>query len=309
MGKRRLGRGLDALLGDSYDSDEGDSALATLTGLAQPTISTDSAGDYLPVDEIAPNPFQPRRTFDPLELASLVESIQQHGVLQPVVVRRVGDKYQLVVGERRLRAAQEAGLLKVPARIVEADDQQAFEWAIVENLQRTDLNAIEKARAFRDYLERFDAKQDELAGRLSVDRSTVSNFIRLLDLPEAIQQAVEAGKLSQGHARALLAFSDSAKQHDVCQRIIKEGLSVRQVESLVAEERPAKSRPAARVSPHKTGHVVELERLLRERLGTRVEIRLQGKDRGEIIISFASNDEFERIIEAIQGNTLQSAAA
>jgi ParB family chromosome partitioning protein len=306
MVKRRLGRGLDALFGGSFDAPDGDQAQAD-----QSPGEADSAADlaHLPIAAIHPNPFQPRRSFDPLELAGLIESIQQHGVLQPVVVRRAGERYQLIAGERRLRAAQDAGLSEVPARLIEADDREIFELAIVENLQRTDLNAIEKARAFRDYIDRFTSTQDDLAKRLGLDRSTVSNFIRLLELPEAIQQAVEAGKLSQGHARALLAIGERSRQHDVCQRIIREGLSVRQAESLVAGERPARQKPAAPANPHRTTHVAELEGVLRERLGTQVEIRLRAKDRGQIIIDFASNEEFERIVECISGSAVPAAVA
>jgi ParB family transcriptional regulator, chromosome partitioning protein len=296
--KRRLGRGLDALFGASYEEFEAEPAAPIATDRIP--VESDPTRTNLPLALIDPNPFQPRRTFDPLELAALVQSIQQHGLIQPIVTRRMGERYQLVAGERRLRAAQEAGLAEIPARVIEADDQQVFELAIVENLQRTDLNAIEKARAFRDYIERFGSTQDELATRLSLDRSTVSNFIRLLELPPAIQQTVEAGKLSQGHARALLVFADPAKQHEICRRIVTEGLSVRQVEALVAAERPAKAKAKSVETPHRTNHVTELEGSLRECLRTHVEIRLQGKDRGQIVIDFASNDEFERIVEMIQ---------
>jgi ParB family chromosome partitioning protein len=308
MIKRRLGRGLDALLGSDFDDDVAQPIDPNATH-AQATATADPNRTHLRVSEIDPNPFQPRRTFDANELAGLVQSIQQHGMLQPIVARRVGERFQLVAGERRLRAAQEAGLTEVPARVIEADDQEVFELAIVENLQRTDLNAIEKARAFRDYIERFFSTQDELATRLGVDRSTVSNFIRLLDLPPAIQQAVEAGKLSQGHARALLAISDAAKQHEVCRRIMTEGLSVRQVEALVTAERPSKSKFKSHNHPHRTSHVTELEGALRERLGTQVEIRLTGKDQGQIVISFATNDDFERVVELIRGASAMAQAA
>ena len=309
MTKRRLGRGLDALLGGSYAEGDADAAAQSLQTVGQDEASVDATRTNLLISSIDPNPFQPRRTFDPLELAGLVQSIQQHGVLQPIVARRVGERFQLVAGERRLRAAQEAGLHEVPARVIEADDQQVFELAIVENLQRTDLNAIEKARAFRDYIDRFFSTQDELATRLGLDRSTVSNFIRLLDLPPAIQQAVESGKLSQGHARALLSIGDPAKQHEVCRRIVTEGLSVRQVETLVAAERPEKSKSKPSVNPHRTSHVTELEGVLRECLGTHVEIRLTGKEQGQIVVGFATNDDFERIVEMIRGSSFGSAAA
>ncbi len=306
MIKRRLGRGLDALLGGAYEEMPAEPVI----GQSEPNTApaTDLNRTVLRISEIDPNPFQPRRTFDPLELSGLVQSIQQHGVLQPVVARRVGERFQLVAGERRLRAAQEAGLTDVPARIIEANDQQVFELAIVENLQRTDLNAIEKARAFRDYIDRFYSTQDELAARLGLDRSTLSNFIRLLDLPPAIQQAVEAGKLSQGHARSLLAITDSARQHEICRRIVTEGLSVRQVESLVAADRPARGKSKSAVNTHRTSHIEELEGMLRECLGSHVEIRLQSKDRGQIIIDFASNDDFERIVDTLKAIALRSAA-
>jgi ParB family chromosome partitioning protein len=308
MSKPRLGRGLNALLGDCYDEEDQVPAIALLSPEGREALSLDNDLAYIRVCEIDPNPYQPRRSFDALELAGLVESIQQHGVLQPVVVRRVGDRFQLIAGERRLRAAQEAGLAAIPARIRQADDQQVFELAFVENLQRTDLNSIEKARAFREYLDRFGSTQDELSTRLGLDRSTVSNFIRLLELPLAIQQAVESAKISQGHARALLSFNDASRQHELCRRVISEGLSVRQVEALVAAERP-KPKAGARPNPHRTSHVAELEGVLRERLGTQVEIRLRGKDRGQIVIDFSSNDEFERIVETIEGQPMKTVSA
>jgi ParB family chromosome partitioning protein len=305
--KRRLGRGLDALLGGSYEFDDSSAATTGDPG-SRPGDSTSELVSVRATD-IESNPFQPRQTFDPLELAALVDSIHQHGVLQPVVVRRVGERYQLVAGERRLRAAQQAGLANVPARVIEADDQQVFELAIVENLQRTDLNPIEKARAFHDYIARFGATQDELATRLGLDRSTVSNFIRLLELPPAIQQTVQAGKLSQGHARALLVVGDTARQHELCRRIVTDGLSVRQTEQLVAAERPLKSKTTRSGSSYRTSYVAELEGMLRERLGAQVEIRLSTKDRGQIVIHFGSNDDFERILELIQGSACSEAAA
>ncbi len=303
MNKRRLGRGLDALFGRSYEPGAPDEAGETATADADAELV------HVRIGEVDANPYQPRRTFDPIELAGLVESVRQHGVLQPVIVRRVGERYQLIAGERRLRAAQEAGLAELPAHVVEAEDHQVFEFAIIENLQRTDLNAIEKARAFRDYVERFGSTQDELAARLDIDRSTVSNFVRLLELPEAIQQAVEAGKLAQGHARALLAVSSPTRQHEICQRVIVESLSVRQVEAIVSSEREPSARGTRRTSPHKTSHVVELEGRLRERLGAYVEIRMHAKDRGQIVIQFASNEDFERIMAAVCGSPQAPAAA
>src|SRR5271157_462154 len=214
VNKRRLGRGLEALLGREEGGFEPDS----LEG---------SELLHVAVDQIDPNPYQPRRNFPTAEIASLADSLRQHGMLQPILVRPIGDRYQLIAGERRLRASIEAQLHEVPARILALDDQRVFELAMVENLQREDLNAIDKATAFRDYLNRYGGTQEELAGRLGLDRSTVSNLIRLLELPEPVIDSVRAQKIAQGHARALLGLNDPAAQRAACQRVIAENLSVR----------------------------------------------------------------------------------
>ena len=189
----------------------------------------------LEIDQIASNPLQPRQDFDTEELQTLAESIAAHGLFQPVVVRRVGDRYQLVAGERRLQAAKQAGWTDVPVSIIEADDRQTAELAIVENLHRKDLNALEKAASFQRYLEQYGCTQEELAGRLKLDRSTIANLIRLLELPEPVQEAIRQGKISQGHARALLPLGDEREQFAFCERIQKEGLNVRQTEAMVQE--------------------------------------------------------------------------
>lgn len=309
-GKRRLGRGLDALLGQSFDYDADPNQLldTTMAIDADHTIRVPSELIHVPLQSIDPNPFQPRRTFDATELASLIESVRVHGVVQPVLVRRVGTRFQLIAGERRLRAATVAGLTELPARVTNADDQQVFELAIVENLQRSDLNAIEKARAFHDYLERYGSTHEELAQRLGVDRSTVSNFIRLLDLPAEVQEMVMDGRISQGHARTLLTIPSSEQQIAAGRRIIAEGLSVRQAEAL-AGEIPGRTPARRRENPLRTTHVEQLEAMLRECLGTGVEIRLRSKDRGQVIIDFASNDDFERLIELVCGTVANGLAA
>ena len=188
MNKRRLGRGLEAC--SAVKKGDSRRARSTLGELIQ-----------IAVDQIDPNPFQPRRQFDPAEIAALADSLRQHGMLQPVLVRAMGDRYQLIAGERRLRASIEAQLHEVPARVLELDDQRVFEMAMVENLQREDLNAIDKASAFREYLSRYGGTQEELAGRLGLDRSTVSNLIRLLELPGEVLDAVRVTEITQGHAR------------------------------------------------------------------------------------------------------------
>jgi ParB family chromosome partitioning protein len=300
--KRRLGRGLDALLGrdESFlDTDPQDTA-----NLA-----------YIPIDQIDRNPYQPRRQFDPTEIAALADSLRQHGMLQPILVRSLHGRYQLVAGERRLRASIEAQLAEVPARILELDDQRVSELALVENLQREDLNPLEKGTAFRDYLNRFGGTQEELAGRLGLDRSTISNLIRLLDLPEDVQAKVHANQLTQGHARALLALNDPEAQRAACQRVIAESLSVRQTESLVAtgepspprgrprkdsESPPAPSSDEAAADP-RAPHVLELEQQLNARFGTCVLIRVKARHRGQVVIDFNTEEEFERVAGLLRG--------
>jgi ParB family chromosome partitioning protein len=298
--KRRLGRGLEALLGREEGGYE-PSSLATAELL------------HLPVDQIDANPYQPRRYFDPQEISALADSLRQHGMLQPVLVRAVGDRHQLIAGERRLRASIEAHLHEIPARVLELDDQRVFELAMVENLQREDLNAIDKAVAFRDYLNNYGGTQEELAARLGLDRSTVSNFVRLLDLPGEILERVQTNQISQGHARALLGLPDAQSQLDGCHRVIAESLSVRQTEAMVATGVIAPPKPRYRQDPAhppavKAPHFLELEQELHERFGTSVLVRARTHDRGQIIIDFNSIDEFDRLSSMIRGVAEESYA-
>ncbi len=301
--KKRLGRGLDALLGHSFVSEEEGE-------FSESNESVDpNELEWIPVSEIDPNPYQPRSVINPVELEPLVRSIQAHGILQPILVRRHRDRFQLIAGERRLRAAELAGLDKVPARVVEATDQQLFELAIVENLQRTDLNPIEKARAFKDYLERFGGTQRELAERIGLDVATVSNFIRLLDLPEDIQREVELGRLSMGHARAILGLKDRQQQIDVAHKVMQESWSVRKVEKFVATvRREHNDRPTHGKAALRTPHIDHLEEVLRETLGTMVFIKLTRRYQGKIVIEFHSEEEFEHIVETICGRSIESLA-
>ncbi len=298
MNKKRLGRGLASLLGNE-------------DGGFEPTALEAAELVHVAVDLIDPNPFQPRRQFDTADIAALADSLRQHGMLQPVLVRLRGSRYQLIAGERRLRAAAEAKLHSVPARVMDLDDQRISELAMVENLQREDLNALDKATAFRSYLDTYGGTQEELAGRLGLDRSTVTNLLRLLDLPAEVQDAVRNKKITQGHARALLGLSDAEQQLAACARIIAEHLSVRQAEALVQTGEPtaAKSRirkdaaePGSTPSGGKAPHVMELEGHLRERFGTAVLIRVKARDRGQIVIDFNTQEEFERVTAMIRGN-------
>jgi ParB family transcriptional regulator, chromosome partitioning protein len=285
------------------------------TAQAAPAVNTTQVETSLPnrvnVHQIDSNPAQPRQDFSPDEMRSLTESISAHGLLQPVVVRRVHDRYQLVAGERRLRAAIQAGWVDVPVNVVEADDRQMAELAIVENLQRKDLNALEKAASFQKYLEQYGCTQEELAGRLKLDRSTIANLIRLLELPEAVQDAIRRGKISQGHARALLPLGDENEQIQFCQRIQREGLNVRQTESMVQEmiaeadqeslagmETTDKHRSAKRT---RSEHIASLEQQFRSALGMKVKIAHNAKGRGKLTVQFRNHEEFERLKKHVCG--------
>ncbi|HZZ29061.1 MAG TPA: ParB/RepB/Spo0J family partition protein [Pirellulales bacterium] len=320
---RRLGRGLEALLGHPFGSTgennenapaESSTPISVEALVAvQPEAIADtqlpSGMTQLSVYDIDGSPHQPRDDFNDADLESLTQSLRDHGLIQPIVVRRLGDRYQLIAGERRLRAAIKAGWSQVPAQIREADDRQVAELAIIENLQRKDLNAIEKAASFQQYLNNYGCTQEELAGRLAVDRSTVANLIRLLELPEVVQEAVCKGAISAGHARALLPLGDQQRQAEFCEKIKNEELSVRTTEQLVQEtldqagevqltvvDENGESHPAA-ASRRRTRsrQTASLEQEFKGALGTKVQISQTAKGKGKIVIHFANHDEFERL--------------
>jgi ParB family transcriptional regulator, chromosome partitioning protein len=285
--KSRLGRGLDALLGGA--GEEGAVEMS-----------------QVPLDAIDRNPFQPRKTFDDDELSSLSESIKAHGILQPLVVRPQGERFQLVAGERRLRAAQAAGLASVPVRVVDFNDQQVVEAALVENIQRTDLNPIEKAQGFKDYLDRFKMTHEQLAARLGLARPTITNLVALLDLPDEVRNAVRVGQLTTGHAKLLKGLGDPERMVAVSKEIVARGLSVHATEALLKQ--PLAGPPLPRAggadgpppAEDKTPHVRGVEDELRQKLGVKVEIQVKGKDRGRIVLGFDSNDDFERVLEVLR---------
>lgn len=294
VSKRRLGRGLNALLGTAamMGADE-----------AAPGVQSE-----ISIELIDRNPFQPRKDFDPAALNELIDSIRQHGVLQPVIVRPMGDHYQLIAGERRLIAAKRAGLEHVPCRVLELSDQQVCEVSLEENLKRQDLGVLEKAQAFHEYLERFQCTVEELSRRLSLDRSTVSNMIRLLDLPDSIKQRVSAGQLTGGHARALLSLPAEA-QEELAEKIVSQSLSVRKTEEAVRDKLQEGQSITIPISPDvaksssasgMTAHLESLQSQLRDLLAASVEIKLKGKEKGRIIIEFQSNDDFERIVGCLR---------
>lgn len=285
MEKKRLGRGLDALLGDGA---------STLDGQGQVALEL-----------IEQNPFQPRKHFDEDEIASLSASVKSHGILQPLVVRHVGDRYQLIAGERRLRAAHNAGLESVPIRIVDFNDQQAYEAALVENIQRADLNPIEKALGFKDYVDRFKLNHEQLAGRLGLARTTITNLINLLELAPEVQDGVRLNQITEAHAKLLKGVKNKERQVGIFKQIVAMGLSVKAAETLIREhkeEGPAEANgaPEAGEAAHKTAHVKGLEEELKQKLAMHVEIKLRGKDKGQIVLRFETNDDFERLLEVLR---------
>jgi len=320
---RRLGRGLAALLGTPLEADITHTssaspgsrlddgldltAASTAAVLAnQSTPSNEATGLLqLALTEIEENPFQPRRDFSDAEIVSLAESLKEHDLLQPILVRRVNGRYQLISGERRLRAAKHAGWTTIPARLREADDRLVAELAIVENLQRKDLNPVEKALSFKRYLDEHRSTQDDLARRLKIDRSTIANLMRLLELPGCILDALRNGTLTAGHARALLPLGSEHEQVALAERIERDGLSVRDVERIVSEQAgqdedqpdilPGPGRPKRTTSDQ----VASLEQEFRHALGMKVEIRSSARGRGKIVIHFQNHDEFDRLRQCL----------
>lgn len=256
-----------------------------------------------PVEQLRPSPYQPRKHIAENELKELAASIQKSGVLQPVLARRVGDHLELVAGERRWRAAQLAGLAQIPVLVRNITDQESAVFGMVENLQREDLNAIEKAQGFRLLLQQLATTQEEVAARVGLDRSTVANFLRLLELPPEVQEHVSRGTLSMGHARALLALPDAEAITAAADEAIRQGLSVRALEAKVKEALEASKGSAKAVAGGKQNRPVwlnELEESLVDSLGTPVSIRY-GRKRSQIIIDCAGREEFERIFQRLKG--------
>jgi len=261
------------------------------------------------------NPFQPRRQFNPSEIESLAESLKEHKQLQPILVRRVGDRYQLISGERRLRATVFAGLPTIRAELREADDRLVAELAIIENLQRKDLNAIEKALSFKRYITEHKCTQDELAQRLKIDRSTIANMMRLLELPDSITDAVQRDEVSAGHAKALLSLGSIREQISFLKKIREEGWSVRETESRVAEAIAAAAASEEgylgampRRKASKSDLLAALENDMKMDLGTRVDITQTSRGRGRITIHFTSIEEFDRLKNVLANDQRRKSA-
>jgi ParB family chromosome partitioning protein len=281
VSRRALGKGLEALIPEvKREAAPGKSDVVELE-----------------IDEIAANPYQPRTKFSEISLDDLKESIAERGVLQPVIVRKKAGRYELVAGERRLRAAKLAKLKTIPVMVKQVSDSEALEIALVENLQREDLNPIDEARGYSELIKRFSLTQEELAQKISKDRSTIANVLRLLNLPEEVKSGLENGKINMGHARALLGLTEEKHIRSVYRTVLHRGLSVRQVEALVRRKLKSKKR-RTRSAPPVTSELGHIEEELMRKLGTRVKIISQG-GHGKIEIEYYSNDDLTRILEAI----------
>jgi ParB family transcriptional regulator, chromosome partitioning protein len=289
MSKRGgLGRGLSALIPGAPEAGEAS------TGLLE-----------VPANAISPNPKQPRSRFDDATLAELAASIREVGILQPIVVRRTGQGYEVVTGERRLRAAKLAGLATVPVVLRDSDDSDLLREALIENIHREDLNPIELGEAFRQLLDELGLKQEELADRVGVSRSHIANTIRLLALPLEVQQLLADERISAGHARALLALGDTDAITSLSLRVAAEDLSVRETEDIVRRFIESPTQPAAKkrtpADQPDDPNLAEVEEILSEQLATRVVIRM-GRKRGQVLIDFGSADDLERIVSEIVGS-------
>jgi ParB family chromosome partitioning protein len=252
------------------------------------------------LDRIQQNPYQPRAEFEPVALDELKRSIQEKGIIQPVTVRRLGDAYQLISGERRVRAAREAGLKQIPAYIIRVrSNEEMLELALIENLQREHLNPIEIAISYKRLIDECRYTQEEVSQKIGKDRTTITNFLRLLKLPEPIQIAVRKGEISGGHARALVAIDDPVRQMEIFRRAVGRGLSVRDVERLAQEKKGKKGtrRPGVRGGGAVSSSLTSIEERLRQFLGTRVQVKMLQDGKGEIVIEYYSADDLERILE------------
>lgn len=280
--KKGLGKGLEAMFGGAA------------------LLDSDAPVQTLPISRVEPNSGQPRRSFDPEAIATLADSIRQYGLIQPLTVRLLQNgQYQIIAGERRWRAAREAGLTEVPVMVIEADDRKAMELALIENLQREDLNPLEEAQGYRSLIEEFGLSQEETAQRVGRSRPAITNALRLLNLPESLQKLVTAGSLSAGHARTLLPLKSEALMEKTAENVVKNQLSVRQTEALVKKLlEPEKTEPEK--DPKEIDYVAEAAKELTKRIGRKVTIS-QGKKKGSLSLEFYGNDDLQQLLTLLEG--------
>lgn len=282
----RLGKGLAAIFGEEVDD--------VLENIQQGNLDEHVADRFeVVVDEVKPNPYQPRKKFDDEKIQELSESIKQHGVFTPIIVKKAVRGYELVTGERRLRASKLAGLETIPAILMELDDQQMMEIALLENIQREDLNAIEEAQGYEKLIKKLGYTQEELAKRIGKSREHVANMLRLLKLPKKVQNYVVDGELSMGHVRALLGLKDTSLMDDVAHKAISSHMSVRAVEALVKELNEPKEKPQPKP---KDIHLGQVEARLQSKFQTKVKV-----DEKQIVIKYEGNDDLNRLLELLGG--------
>lgn len=298
MAKPALGRGLGALLGGSPPVGKPPESAS-----APAAVDSRERVQQVALNRVRPSSLQPRKDFPPESLRELADSIKEQGIVQPLIVREQGDHLELIAGERRWRAAQLLDLAEVPVIVRQADDRSVLELALIENLQRENLNAIEEAHGYLQLINQFKLTQDEVAQKVGKSRAVIANALRLLKLPSAVQVYLRENRISVGHAKVILGLAGENQQQLAAERVIKDGLSVRQTEGLIAKlQQPAVAeKPAAKISITKDTHAAALEDKLRERFGTKVSLRYsQGK--GALEISFFSDAELERILQVLGVN-------
>ena len=280
--KKSLGRGLEALLGEDILNDD---------------LPTAQPSNYVNIKDIVIGPWQPRKDFNEESIKSLASSIKEKGVLQPLIVRHKGGQYELIAGERRLRASKEAGLTEVPVIVKDLSDNEVLEIALIENLLRENLSAIEEAAAYQSLIDNFAHTQEKVASIVGKSRSYIANTLRLLTLPDEVKALVSSGKLSAGHARCLVGLDNALA---LAEKIIKEDLNVRQVESLVAKQKDASSSPTKKARPSKSTDVLEIEQNLNKNLGLRIKITPNKQGGGKVVLQYASVAELDMIINILE---------
>ena len=280
--KKSLGRGLEALLGEDILNDD---------------LPTAQPSNYVNIKDIVIGPWQPRKDFNEESIKSLASSIKEKGVLEPLIVRHKGGQYELIAGERRLRASKEAGLTEVPVIVKDLSDNEVLEIALIENLLRENLSAIEEAAAYQSLIDNFAHTQEKVASIVGKSRSYIANTLRLLTLPDEVKALVSSGKLSAGHARCLVGLDNALA---LAEKIIKEDLNVRQVESLVAKQKDASSSPTKKARPSKSTDVLEIEQNLNKNLGLRIKITPNKQGGGKVVLQYASVAELDMIINILE---------
>ena len=310
--KSVLGRGLGALI-PGFDEQNVDSSKENLTEKEKLSTKTEKKVDnsvdntnkvlHLPLSKVEPREGQPRMIFDEKALGELADSIKQHGVLQPILVLQKGKHYEIVAGERRWRAAKLAGIKTIPAIVKEYKDEDLLELALIENIQRENLNPIEEAQAYKQLIEELGIRQEDLAGRVSKSRSTITNSLRLLKLDERVQAMIMDGRISEGHARSLLGLSDKSRQLSLAEEVLARQLSVRETERLVKSLNEGPVLKAAKKPALQDGRETAYDELvlsLRKSLGTKVDIRRRGENKGQLIIEYYSLEDLENIIDKLR---------